>query len=92
MEKLNEKLVAWYNLHIVKGWYKTWTVWAAAAALLLPDLLQLLLENADLVFSSLAPMEDETKARLRLVMIAVIPVLRSLKQKSLPKPLDTIQP
>lgn len=90
MANLSARLVAWYNEKIVKGWYKTYTVMMAAAALLLPDILQQLLQigvdNLDAVYVLIGPMEETTKLKLRLALIALIPVVRAIKQPKLQPP------
>ncbi|MEJ7685608.1 MAG: hypothetical protein WKG52_00660 [Variovorax sp.] len=83
-----ERMAAWYDTYIVKGWYKTWTVWLAALAVLGPELLQIASENIDLVFDVLPIISDGTKSTLRLVLLCVIPIARAVKQAGLPKPVE----
>lgn len=87
MRDLKERLAAWYNLYIVKGWYKTYTFWLSAAALVgpeLPGLLQMVLDNFD-TFSSAAPvLSDGTKATIRVALLIAIPIARAIKQNKLP--------
>ena len=82
-----EKVTTWYNEHVVKGWYKTWTVWAAvlAAALpSLPDLLQLIVDHLDTISLSIPKLDDTLKQQIRFGALIVIPFLRATKQKNLP--------
>lgn len=82
---MKQRIIDWYNQHIVKGWYKTWTVWAAALAVALPELAQVALVNADTFFSAVPVLDDTTKAQLRVLLIVIIPIVRALKQANLPK-------
>lgn len=82
---MKQRIIDWYNQHIVKGWYKTWTVWAAALAVALPELAQVALVNADTFFSAVPVLDDTTKAQLRVFLIVIIPIVRALKQANLPK-------
>lgn len=86
-----QPLIDFYNRHIVKGWYKTWTVWLAAAAAILPavpDLVQLLLDNWDTAVTAVPVFSDSTKATIRLVLLVLIPVVRAIKQKNVPPAID----
>lgn len=82
---MKQRIIDWYNQHIVKCWYKTWTVWAAALAVALPELAQVALVNADTFFSAVPVLDDTTKAQLRVFLIVIIPIVRALKQANLPK-------
>src|SRR4051812_15783831 len=85
---LKQSLSFWYDTYIVKGWYKTWTVWLSVVALVGPDLLQVALDNADTFFSAIPLMSDTTKAQLRIAFLILIPVVRAIKQKNLPAPVE----
>ena len=67
--------------YIVPGWWRMWSVWASGLALLLPDLLQLALDNLDTAFTALPVMDDAHKAQLRMLLIVIIPIVRAIKQK-----------
>ena len=81
---MKQKLIDWYNAHIVKGWYMTWTAWLAAIALVGPELLQIALDNFDTFVTAVPLLSDGTKATIRVVLLIAIPVVRAIKQKSLP--------
>lgn len=57
---------------------KSWTVWSAAAGLALPELLELLLANMDVL-----PLTDEWKSYVRVAALALVILLRPVQQKSL---------
>ena len=57
---------------------KSWTVWAAAAGLALPELLDLVAAN-----TAILPLTDEGKNLVRLVCLALVIVLRPVRQQSL---------
>jgi hypothetical protein len=82
---MKQRLIDWYNQHIVKGWYRTWTVWAAALAVALPELIQVAIDNADTFFMAVPVLDDTSKAQLRVLLIVIIPIVRALKQPTLPK-------
>lgn len=84
----------WYDTYIVKGWYKTWTVWLAVFAVAGPEMLQLATEHIDLVFDALPIISDGTKATLRLVLLCIIPIARALKQAQVqvPAPVEPKEP
>lgn len=84
MNPLKQRLTNWYNEHIVKGWYKTWTVWLSVAALVGPELLQVVLDNLDTFVTAVPLLSDGAKAQIRIVLLIAIPVVRALKQSSLP--------
>jgi hypothetical protein len=84
---MKQQLTDWCNTHIVKGWYKTYTFWLSAAAVLgpeLPGLLQLALDNFDTFATAVPLLSDSTKSMIRLALLFAIPVVRAIKQKSLP--------
>lgn len=81
---MKQKLIDWYNAHIVKGWYATWTVWLAAIAVVGPELLQVALDNFDTFVTAVPLLSDSTKATIRVVLLIAIPVVRAIKQKNLP--------
>ena len=70
-----------YNEHIVKEWYASWVVWLSAAALLLPDALQWGLDHFVLMDS--ISIDNATKNTIRVVIVALIPLARAIRQKSL---------
>lgn len=70
-----------YNKHFVAGWWRTWSVWLAALAIVLPGGLQWLLDNMALL--SAFQMTDSNKETLRVILVALIPLARSLRQKAL---------
>lgn len=70
----------WYNLRIVNGWYKKWSTWALAAALVAPDVIQFALLNWDGLSLVFPTMDSTTKERLRYALIALAFVLRQLQQ------------
>jgi hypothetical protein len=69
-----------YNRRIVNGWYKKWSTWALAAALLAPDAIQFALLNWDALNVVFPAMDATTKERLRYALIASAFVLRQLQQ------------
>lgn len=81
---MKQRLIDWYNAHIVKGWYATWTVWLSVAALVGPELLQIALDNFDTFVTAVPLLSDSTKAALRIALLIAIPVVRAIKQKSIP--------
>lgn len=87
--KLHARLVDWYNAKIVKGWYKTWVVWAAAGAVVLPEIINIIVGNLDLIFSGVPVLGETGKANIRLFFLVAIPIIRAIKQKNLPKPAET---
>ena len=86
--QIKARAAFWYDTHIVKGWYKTWTVWLSIIALVGPDLLQVALDNADTFFSAIPLLSDSSKAQLRILFLIVIPVVRAIKQRNLPAPVE----
>lgn len=84
MNDLKARLTDWYNKHIVKGWYATWTVWLSVAALVGPDLLQVALDNFDTFVTAVPLLSDSTKSMIRIVLLVAIPIVRAIKQKNLP--------
>lgn len=73
------------NIRLVEGWqrlWKAWTVQLAAIGIFLPDLLQLLADNSDL----LPWMDTGWKSIMRLACLIGILFLRPVKQVSLEKP------
>lgn len=81
---MKQAIVDFYNKHIVLGWYKTWTVWLSVAALVGPDLLQIVLDNLDTVVTAVPVLSDSAKAQLRILLLIAIPVVRAIKQSNLP--------
>lgn len=84
---MKQKLIDLYNAHIVKGWYKTYTFWLSFAALVgpeLPNLLQVVLDNFDVFSAAIPLLGDGTKSGIRIVLLMAIPIARALKQPSLP--------
>jgi len=84
---MKQKLIDWYNAHIIKGWYKTYTFWLSVAAILgpeLPDLLQTLLDNFDAFSSAVPLLSDGAKATIRFALLMAIPIVRAIKQNKLP--------
>lgn len=87
MSNAKRRATSWYNKNIVFRWYRTWTVYTALTAAVLPELLQFALENLDLIVGANIPFLDDTnKSRLQLLLILLVPVVRSWKQKNLAKP------
>ena len=87
MNDLKERLTAWYNMYIVKGWYRTWSLWLAVLAIFgpaVPDLIQILLDNWDTALTAVPVFSESTKATIRLALLVAIPVVRALKQPNLP--------
>lgn len=82
---LHVRAIAFYNRRIVLGWYRKWSTWAMAAAIVLPDGVQLLLDHLDILSVAIPQLDPVTKERLRLVLIALAFVLRLAKQKE-PRP------
>jgi hypothetical protein len=60
---------------------KSWTVWAAAAGLALPELLQFVADN-----TAALPFREDWKPVIRLVCLALVIVVRPLHQASLHEP------
>lgn len=81
---MKQQLTDWYNKHIVKGWYATWTVWLSVAALVGPELLQVALDNLDTFVTAVPLLSDSTKSAIRIALLIAIPVVRAIKQKNLP--------
>ena len=67
--------------YIVPGWWRMWSVWASGLALLLPDLLQAVVDNLDTVFLAAPVFDDASKAQLRIFLVVIIPIVRIIKQK-----------
>lgn len=71
-------------MKLVAEWKKLWKAWTiqlAALGIVLPDLLQVLADNSDLM-----PWFDaSTKSSLRLACLILIVVLRPIQQKALAK-------
>ena len=84
MKDLKARLTDWYNKHIVKGWYATWTVWLSVLALVGPELLQVALDNFDTFVTAVPLLSDSAKASIRVVLLVAIPIMRAVKQKNLP--------
>jgi len=84
---MKQQLTDWYNAHIVKGWYKTYTFWLSLVALVgpeLPGLLQVVLDNFDTFTTAVPLLSDGTKATIRVVLLVAIPLVRAIKQQNLP--------
>lgn len=81
---MKQQLIDWYNAHIVKGWYKTYTVWLSVAALVGPELLQVALDNFDTFVTAVPLLSDGTKSLIRVALLVAIPVVRAIKQQNLP--------
>jgi hypothetical protein len=84
MDTLKQRLVDWDNRYIVKGWYKTYTVWLSVAALVGPELLQVALDNFDTFVTAVPLVSDSTKSMIRIALLIAIPVVRAIKQTNLP--------
>lgn len=78
---LHARAIAFYNRRIVLGWYRKWSTWAMAAAIVLPDGVQLLLDHLDVLSAALPQLDPVTKERLRLSLITLAFVLRMAKQQ-----------
>lgn len=81
---IKQRLTDFYNEHIVKGWYATWTVWLSVLALVGPELLQVALDNLDVFIAAAPVLSDTAKAQVRIGLLILIPVVRAIKQKNLP--------
>lgn len=81
---MKQYLTDLYNRFIVKGWYKTYTVWLSVAALVGPELLQIALDNFDTFVMAVPLLSDSTKSMIRIALLIAIPVVRAIKQKNLP--------
>jgi hypothetical protein len=84
---LKEKYWAWYNAHIVKGFYKSWAWLTSVASLLIaygPDAATFVLEHADLIQTGLPSLPPALKSLVLLVAHGIIFFVRPLKQKSMP--------
>lgn len=70
------------TLELVEGWKKLWrsfTIQLAAAGIFLPDLLQVIADNSDLI----PGWDDGMKSGIRLACLIAIVMLRPVKQASL---------
>lgn len=84
---MKRRLIDWHGKYIVKGWYKTYTFWLSMAALIgpeLPDLLQIVLDNFDAFTTAVPLLGDGTKATIRIILLMAIPIVRAVKQPSVP--------
>ncbi|MDM0024064.1 DUF7940 domain-containing protein [Variovorax saccharolyticus] len=70
------------NIELIDGWKRLWksfTIQLAAAGIFLPDLLQVVADNSDLI-----PFwDDGYKSGVRLACLIAIVLLRPVKQASL---------
>lgn len=66
---------------------KSWAVWAAAAGLALPELLQFVADHSDSL-----PLAPEWKTYIRLACLALVIVVRPLAQRSLSGPTSPPNP
>lgn len=69
-------------MQLVDDWKKLWRSWSvqfAALGIILPDLLQLVADNTDLI----PGFDAGYKSGLRLACLVAIVLLRPIKQKSL---------
>jgi hypothetical protein len=72
------------NIELVEGWVRLWrsfTVQLAAAGILLPDVLQVIADNSDLM----PWLDGGVKSGIRLACLIAIVVMRPVKQASLAK-------
>ena len=80
-------LSAWYDKHVVKGFFKaeSWIVNAGAVLIgIVPDLINLLLSNWSMV-DSLPTLNAEHKLYLFAVANVLATILRARKQKNMPQ-------
>jgi hypothetical protein len=70
---------------LVENWksvlWRSWTIWAAAAGLALPELAQFAADHTDAL-----PLTPEWKNYIRLASLALVIVVRPLHQASLHEP------
>lgn len=67
------------NITLIDNWRKlihSWSLWAASLGLALPELLQLVADNTDL----LAGFDAGYKSLIRLACLVLVIVLRPIKQ------------
>jgi len=83
---MKQKIIDWYNAHIVAGWYQAWAIWVAVIAALSPYLVDLLQYTLDhwTTAGSYLNLQDSTKEAIRLVLLLVVlPAARAWKQKKM---------
>ena len=64
---------------MVKSWWKSWSLWAAAVGVALPEILQLIADNTSL----LVFLPPEWHGVIRLVALILVLILRPIKQKNM---------
>lgn len=69
---------------IVPGWWKKYTVWLAVIAAAAPDLLQWALLNIEFL-GLIGSYDDVTKEKVRIILVALIPIAAMIKQQRIPK-------
>lgn len=70
------------KLKLVDEWKRlgrAWSMWAAAAGILLPDVLQVIADNSGAV----PWLDDGKKNTIRLACLVAVVLLRPIKQKAL---------
>jgi len=83
---MKRALIRWYNAHIVAAWYRSWAIWVAVFAALLPytvDVLQYALDNWTTAGSYLN-LQPSTKEALRVfLLVVVLPAARAWQQQKM---------
>jgi hypothetical protein len=91
---LKERYYAWYNQHIVKGFYKAYSWLASLLGVVIawgPDAANFVLEHIDLITGALPTLSPGAKAIILLSANLAVLLLRPVKQKNLPPPVGNTE-
>jgi hypothetical protein len=83
---MKQAIVDWYNVHIVRGYYKAWSFIVSAAAFLLtnlPDFVNLIIASINDAASAFPTLDVQTKFYILAAANVLAILLRPVKQAAL---------
>ncbi|MGJ3704656.1 hypothetical protein [Variovorax sp. AFSI2.2] len=87
MTTLKQRLVDWYNAHVVAAWYRSVALYVGMSATIvpyIPDWLQLALDHWDLASVLIPKLSPDGKAVLQaFILLVLLPIAKAWQQKAM---------